>query len=81
VRVANFHFETVKSAVDMMGAAGVTDHRKMNRNLINKRITLSNVKTYAEIYPYVSNGTMLENSDAIPLRYSEDLETCKETTF
>jgi glutamate synthase domain-containing protein 2 len=81
VRVANFHTETVKSAVNIMGSAGVTDHRKMNRHHINKRVSTNHVKTYAEIYPYIPSGSLLENSTTIPEQYSYDLKNCSETTF
>ncbi len=81
VKVANFHYETIKSAVDMMGAAGVTDHDKMCRHHINKREPRSVVKTYAQIYPYVDSGSMLENSHAIPEQYKSDLNFSNETSF
>ena len=81
VKVANFHFGTVKSAVDMMGAAGVKAPAYLNRHHINKRETRTRIKTYAEIYPYVVTGSMLENSEAIPEQYKDDLQFSNETIF
>ncbi len=81
VKVANFHFETVKSAVDMMGAAGIKAPANMNRHHINKRESRSSVRTYAEIYPYVAAGAMLESSEGIPEQYKYDLQFSNETIF
>ena len=82
VKVANFHFQTVKSAVDMMGAAGVKAPQYMNRHHINKRESRSIVKTYADIYPYVVSGSMLPNSEnPVPEQYKGDLQFSNETIF
>ncbi len=82
VKVANFHFQTVKSAVDMMGSAGVKSPQYMNRHHINKRESRSIVKTYADIYPYVVTGSMLPNSEnPVPEQYKADLKFANETIF
>ncbi len=82
VKVANYHFQTVKSAVDMMGSAGVKAPANMNRHHINKRETRAGVKTYAEIYPYVVSGSMLENAESpVPEQYGADLKFANETIF
>lgn len=79
VRVANFHQETVKSAVDLMGAAGITDSSKMHRSLIYRRVSASEIKTYAETYPYLLRGSLLEQP--YPELYQSDLANCTEDTF
>jgi glutamate synthase domain-containing protein 2 len=82
VKVANFHFQTVKSAVDMMGSAGVKAPAYMNRHHINKRESRSVVKTYAEIYPYIVTGSMLPDSESdIPEQYKGDLQFSNENIF
>lgn len=81
VKVANFHYGTVKSAVDMMGSAGVKAPANLNRHHINKRETRTRIKTYAEIYPYLVTGSMLESSEAIPEQYKDDLQFSNETIF
>jgi len=65
----------------MIGAAGIKDYHKLNRHYINKRVELNGMKTYAEIHPYIDNGSMLENSTAIPNQYREVLYNSKETSF
>ncbi|HTB31142.1 MAG TPA: FMN-binding glutamate synthase family protein [Bacteroidia bacterium] len=82
VKVANFHFQTVKSAVDMMGSAGIKAPAYMNRHHINKRETRNQVRTYAEIYPYVVTGSMLENAEVpVPELYKDDLQFANDAIF
>jgi glutamate synthase domain-containing protein 2 len=50
-RVANFHKNTVKAAVEMMAAAGVKHPDEVNRDFISRRISINEVKTLLEIYP------------------------------
>ncbi len=79
LRVANFHQETVKSAVELMGAAGIADSSKMHRSLIYRRVSASEIKTYAETYPYILRGSLLEQP--FPVQYQGDLANCTENTF
>ena len=58
VRVANYHKETVKSFVEMMGAAGLSSPDEINRSHINKRLTRTVVQTYSEIYPEPKPGSL-----------------------
>ena len=55
-RVANFHEETVNSFVEFMGATGVNDLSKIKRHHVYRRISQTEIKTYAEIYPQVQFG-------------------------
>ena len=55
-RVANFHEETVNSFVEFMGATGVNDISKIKRHHVYRRISQTEIKTYAEIYPTVQFG-------------------------
>lgn len=60
VRVANFHHETVKSAVELMTAAGVDAPKKLNRSHIYRRVSASEIQRYDETYPYLLKGCLLE---------------------
>lgn len=60
VRIANFHHETVKSAVELMIAAGVDSPKKLNRTHIYRRINASGIQRYDETYPYLLKGCLLE---------------------
>ena len=60
VRVKNFHDETVKAAVEMMSAAGIKHPDELHRSHIYRRISASQIQTYAEMYPYLLKGSLLE---------------------
>ena len=62
IRVANFHRKTVESFVELMAGAGFDQADKINRRSISRRILMNQVKRYDEIYPYLSDGSLLSNS-------------------
>ena len=78
-RVCNFHNETVKSAVELMGAAGISDTSKMHRSFIYRRVNAAEIKTYAETYPYILRGSLIE--PPYPEQYQFDLSNCSEESF
>lgn len=59
-RVFNFHHETIKAAVELMSAAGISKTAQLHRSLIYRRISAYEIKTYAELYPYMLKGALLE---------------------
>ena len=59
VRVANFQQETIKAFYELIGAAGLSGPSEIKRTHINRRISLSEVKTYEELYPTVGVGSLL----------------------
>lgn len=79
VRIKNFHNETVKSAVELMAAAGVSDTDDLNRHMIYRRVNAGEIKTYAEAYPYVLRGSLIEAP--YPENYQYDMSNCNEETF
>ena len=60
MRVANFHHETIKSAVELMAAAGISHPDKLHRSHIYRRVSANQIQTYAEMYPYLLKGSLLE---------------------
>lgn len=60
VRVANFQEETIKAFYEMIGAAGLKSPSEVRRSQINRRITLTEVRTYEELYPTVEEGAYLK---------------------
>jgi glutamate synthase domain-containing protein 2 len=79
VRVANFHFETVKSAVELMSAAGISHPSKLHRTFIYRRINASQIQTYAEMYPYMLRGSLLEAP--YPEGWELDMQNSSAETF
>ena len=60
VRVANFQEETIKAFYEMIGAAGLRSPSEVKREHINRRISLSEVRTYEDLYPTVKEGSLLK---------------------
>ena len=68
VRVANYHHETVKSAVELMGAAGIDHPDKVGRFVMFRRVSRTEVETLEQTYPEVAIGSMLQE-ETIPSKY------------
>ena len=79
VRIKNFHNETVKSAVELMAAAGVASTDQLHRHMIYRRVNAGEIKTYAEAYPYILRGSLIEVP--YPENYQYDMSNCNEETF
>lgn len=60
IRVANYHYETIKSACELLGAAGISHPNNIHRAHINRRISPKEVQTYLDTYPYLPNGSLLQ---------------------
>ncbi|AWV98457.1 FMN-binding glutamate synthase family protein [Arcticibacterium luteifluviistationis] len=50
-RVTNFHHATLRSFSELVGAAGIRNLSELNRTHINRRISMTEVMNYSEIYP------------------------------
>ena len=58
-RVANFHERTIKSFVELLAAAGIREPSQIERRFINRRVNMTQVKTYEELYPSVEEGSLV----------------------
>lgn len=72
-RVANFHRETVANLVELVGAAGLNGIHELEPKHINRRIEGTNVQNYAQLYPTIPRGALLEES-TIPERWRHDMK-------
>ncbi len=70
VRVANYHKLTIKTFVEMMGAAGLESKDHLTRSHIYRRVALNSMLTYEEIFPSIEVGSMAEGR--IPDKYKAD---------
>lgn len=66
-RVANFHRNTVKSFLEMVGAMGLANPSDLKPNFLMRRVSEESVKPFDEIYEYLTPGQLL--SDDIPESY------------
>lgn len=58
-RVYNFHKNTVEAFIEMLAAAGLTDPQDIKRKHILRRISMKEVKSYADIYPIMGKGDLV----------------------
>jgi glutamate synthase domain-containing protein 2 len=59
VRVARYHKETVKSFMEVLGAAGLSRPADLKPWYVNRRVSSLDVRTYATIYPQVQPGELV----------------------
>lgn len=68
IRVARFQHETVKSAMDLMASAGLAHPNEVTRDVVSTRVERNKTQTYAETYPELKPGSLLEGS-SVPNEY------------
>ena len=61
VRVANYHAAMMKNLAELLGASGLEKLSDLRPWQIHRRISAVEVKTYAEIYPVIAEGCLLDD--------------------
>jgi glutamate synthase domain-containing protein 2 len=79
MRVANFHNQTVSSAIQMIGAAGMKKPCDLHRMFIYRRVNASQIQTYAELFPYIPKGSLLNTP--YPQSFEMDMTLSSAETF
>jgi hypothetical protein len=79
VRVANFQKETVSSAMQMIGAAGLTHPDDIHRMFIYRRINHSTILTYSELFPYIPKGSLVNTP--YPISFEVDMAISSSASF
>jgi len=79
-RVANFHRDTVANLVELLAAAGLDSLDQLTPRHINRRVQGTEVKTYAQLYPNVTAGCLLE-PDLIPIEWVDDWQAADANTW
>ena len=64
VRVANFHYEMVESLAEMMGAMAISSASALQPWHILRRTAPNQIQNYAEIYPRLEDGQLLNGGKA-----------------
>ena len=70
-RVNNYHRETIKSYVELLGAAGIDDSETITRSHIYRRVFMNQVTTFEDIFPSLQFGDLLNGH--IPEKYVADM--------
>ena len=77
--VANFHRNTIKSFLEMVGALGLDNPSDLRPFHIMRRIAVDEVKSFDKIYDYFEPGQLLGSS--IPESYKADWERADPDKF
>ncbi|HRF24229.1 MAG TPA: glutamate synthase-related protein, partial [Chitinophagaceae bacterium] len=72
VRVANYHADTIKTFLELTGAAGLDDYRNLTRSHIYRRVFMNESRTFEDIFPSLKPGCLV--SGEIPEKYVQDME-------
>ena len=80
VRVANYVKQTTKAFVELMGAAGLDDPADINRYHIHRRIIMNRHETYEDVYPYITEGCLLQK-ETIPEDWKRDMGMASAESF
>ncbi|MDE2221797.1 MAG: FMN-binding glutamate synthase family protein [Candidatus Omnitrophica bacterium] len=77
-RVANFHKATVKSFAEILGAMGFHEPGELRPRHLMRRISLSEVKDYSQIYSFIEPGALLK--EPVPAAFERAYRaSCAET--
>ncbi len=61
-RVANFHKATVEALAELVAAAGLSHPAELKPYHISQRVSATEVRSYADLYPQLVPGELLEGS-------------------
>ena len=79
VRVAAFHEETMEVASEIIGAGGIHSAEALRPWHILRRVSTTDVRSYADIYKGVQPGELL--SDTLPAGWEEPVKHSSAETF
>ncbi len=66
-RVANYHRETIAAFLELMASAGLETPRQIRPHHIFRRVDPMTIQSFAEIYPSIPDGALLEEASVPPL--------------
>lgn len=76
-RVANYHKETVDTVQDLLSAANVASPTEISRKHINRRISITEIRRYDEIYPEMVPNALLFH-DRWPVEWEKNMQEAEE---
>ncbi len=79
VRVFNYHKQSVFSAIQLMGAAGICHPEQIQRTFVYRRVGPNKIETLADTYPEIPEGSLVQTP--YPSRYELDMALSSSATF
>jgi glutamate synthase domain-containing protein 2 len=77
-RVANFHAATLHSLVELTAAAGLDHPNEFQPHHFSRRISASEVMTFAQLYPELKSGELLQGSSDTRFRDAWAMANAKD---
>lgn len=78
-RVYHFHRNTIKSVVEILGAAGLENPNELQPRHIQRRVSATSVQDYETVYEYLEPGSLLGESP--PATYAEAWQAASSEKF
>ncbi|MGY3804265.1 FMN-binding glutamate synthase family protein [Pigmentibacter ruber] len=78
-RVSHFHHETIKSMVEIIDAMGLEGTHELRPWHVMRRVSETESKSYAEIFEYIPEGSLLSNN--IPASFETAVKLASPETF
>src|SRR5690606_32872271 len=72
-RVSQFHDATVKALAELIGAAGLSHPRQLSPKHFHRRVSQREFITFAELYPQLQPGELLEGTSDPRFREAWDM--------
>lgn len=79
-RVASYHAQTLKATAEIMGSMGIARGADLRPWMILRRTSEHQVRHYAEIYSYLSEGVLLDPA-RVPAEWVDLLHCSSEASF
>lgn len=77
-RVYRYQKSTVAQAMRMMGSMGVSDPSMLNPQMLRRRVSHTEQRSYAELYEWLPAGVLLDHA---PISWRSDWETADPDSF
>lgn len=79
LRVAHYQHDTVEGLLEILGAAGLSCPTELTRRHVKRRVTRTEVLTYAEIFPDIEVGSLL--AEPVPESLARPWAAAKASSF
>ena len=79
-RVSDYHSAIITNLHELVAAAGLNDTKELKAEHINHRVQGTNTKNYAQLYPCLEQGQLLQQHN-IPPEYSSDWSNAQSNVW
>ncbi len=79
-RVYRYHDATVHSCMELLGAMGLEGPEQVRPDLLYRRVDDTHERSFAELYPFLEEGRLLQNGDA-PDHMREEWQAARAESF